>query len=143
MSNILNRRNNQLDLFMDDDPFFSSLFNVFSKDTNKLMRTDIKESDKDYIIMMDVPGLDKKDIKISLDQKYLTITATTSEKEEDNSNFKYLRKERFYGTCMRSFYVGDIEQKDIKATFDNGVLNITLPKKDYIKAQEKKYIDIN
>lgn len=143
MSNILNRRNNQLDLFMDDDPFFSSLFNVFSKDTNKLMRTDIKESDKDYIIMMDVPGLDKKDIKISLDQKYLTITATTSEKEEENPNSKYLRKERFYGTCMRSFYVGDIEQKDIKATFDNGVLNITLPKKDYIKAQEKKYIDIN
>ena len=140
MNNNLNRRN-QLDLFTDDDPFFSNFFNVFTKDNNKLMKTDIKESEKDYIIMMDVPGLNKKDIKISLDQKYLTITATTTQEPEEN--FKYIRKERFYGTSTRSFYVGDIEQKDIKASFDSGVLYITLPKKDYKKAQEKKYIDID
>lgn len=142
MSNYANKRN-QLDLFEDDDPFFSSFFNMFSKDSgNRLLKADIKETDKDYMILMDVPGLDKKDIKIALEQKYLTITATTS-KEENDENSKYLRKERFYGTSSRSFYVGDIEQKDIKASFLNGVLTITLPKENYREAEEKKYIDIN
>ena len=135
-----NRRNGHTDLFEDSDPF--NFFNVFSKDAaNKIMRTDIKETEKDYVILMDVPGMSKKDITITLEQKYLTITASNVKEEVDDS--KYIRKERFYGTSTRSFYVGDIEQKDIKASFDNGVLVINLPKKNYKKAEEKKYIDIN
>ncbi len=142
MSNYLNRRNNDLDLFEDEDPFFANFFNVFSKDGSKLMRTDIKETEKDYVILIDVPGFDKKDIKLSLDKKYLTVTATSSKEEKDH-NSKYLRKERFYGTCSRSYYVGEIEQKDIKASFENGVLSIVLPKQDYQKVEEKKYIEID
>lgn len=142
MSNYLNRRNNDLDLFEDDDPFFANFFNVFSKDGSKLMKTDIKETEKAYVILIDVPGFDKKDIKLSLDNKYLTITATSAKEEKEN-NSKYLRKERFYGTCSRSYYVGDIEQKDIKASFENGVLSINIPKQEYQKAEEKKYIEID
>lgn len=138
--NNYNKRN-QIDLFDDDDPFFTPFVNFFSKESSKLLKTDIKETDKEYTLLMDVPGLTKKDIKISLDQKYLTVTATSDQESQEGT--KYIRKERFYGTSTRSFYVGDIEQKDIKASFENGLLIIVIPKKNYQKAEEKKYIDIN
>ena len=140
MNTYLNRRNNDLSLFAEEDAFFANLFGGFAKDS-KIMKTDIKETEKDYVLLIDVPGFDKKDIKISLDQKYLTVTATS--KKDIAEDEKFLKQERFYGTVTRSFYVGEVEQKAISASFTNGVLQIKLPKHNYKKVEERKYIDIN
>ena len=135
----INKRNNdELNLFDDEDLFFN-LFNNFSKEgAETMMKTDIKETENEYVLYVDVPGIDKKDIKISLEKKYLVITASTSKEEST----KYIRKERFYGTSTRSFYVGDIAKEDIKASFDNGVLIVSIPKEAKKKEEEKKYIEI-
>ena len=140
MNTYLNRRNNDLSLFAEEDAFFANLFGGFTKDS-RIMKTDIKETEKDYVLLIDVPGFDKKDIKISLDQKYLTVTATS--KKDIAEGEKFLKQERFYGTVTRSFYVGEVEQKAINASFTNGVLQIKLPKHNYKKVEERKYIDIN
>ena len=140
MNFYVNRRNNNLDLFNEEDAFFANLFSGFTKD-GKLLKTDIAETDKDYILFIDVPGLSKKDVKISLEDKYLTVTATSTKEESDAVTF--VRSERFYGTASRSFYVGDVEQKSINAKIDNGVLTITIPKKIYKKVEENKFIDIH
>ena len=140
MNFYVNRRNNNLDLFNEEDAFFANLFSGFTKD-GKLLKTDIAETDKDYVLYIDVPGLSKKDVKISLYNKYLTVTATST--KEENDAVTYLRSERFYGTASRSFYVGDVEQKSINAKIDNGVLSIVIPKKVYKKAEENKFIDIH
>ena len=140
MNNYLNRKND-FELFTKEDPFFGGLLDLLSTENKQLMRTDIKETEKDYVIMVDVPGFSKENIKISLDNKYLTIEAS-SIKNEESKNEKYLHRERFNGTCSRSFYVGDVRQEDIKASFENGVLSVSFPKE--IKEEEKvnKYIEI-
>ncbi len=142
MSNYLNRRNNNnLDLF-EEEPFFTSFFNNFQNESNKLLSTDIKETDKEYVILIDVPGFEKKDIKISLDEGYLTVSAT-NHKDNKNENEKYLRCERFYGTCSRSYYIGDIKQEEIKANVENGVLKIFIPKNNFRKKEERSFIQID
>ncbi|MCI5744692.1 MAG: Hsp20/alpha crystallin family protein [Erysipelotrichaceae bacterium] len=139
MKYYLNRNeNDDLDLFDDEDPFFNLLNNFAKGGQNNMMKTDIKETENEYVLYVDVPGIDKKDIQISLEKKYLVITASTSKEE----NTKYIRKERFYGTSTRSFYVGDIAKEDIKASFDNGVLIVSIPKEAKKKEEEKKYIEI-
>lgn len=140
MNFYVNRRNNNLDLFNEEDAFFANLFSGFSKD-GKLLKTDIAETDKDYLIFIDVPGLTKKDVKISLEDKYLTVKIESV--KEENDAITFVRSERFYGTASRSFYVGDVEQKAINAKIDNGVLTITIPKKNYKKVEENKFIDIH
>lgn len=139
MNFYVNRRNNNLDLFNEEDAFFANLFSGFSKD-GKLLKTDIAETDKDYLVFIDVPGLTKKDVKISLEDKYLTVKIESV--KEENEAMTFVRNERFYGTASRSFYVGDVEQKEINAKIDNGVLTITIPKKNYKKVEEEKFIDI-
>lgn len=140
MNFYVNRRNNNLDLFNEEEAFLANFFNGFSKD-GKLLKTDIAETDKDYLVFIDVPGLTKKDVKISLEDKYLTIKVESA--KEENEAITYVRSERFYGTASRSFYVGDVEQKAINAKIDNGVLTITIPKKNYKKVEENKFIDIH
>lgn len=140
MNFYVNRRNNNLDLFNEEDAFFANLFSGFSKD-GKLLKTDIAETDKDYLVFIDVPGLTKKDVKISLEDKYLTVKIESV--KEENEAITFVRSERFYGTASRSFYVGDVEQKAINAKIDNGVLTITIPKKNYKKVEEEKFIDIH
>jgi|LAHS01.1.fsa_nt_gb HSP20 family protein len=93
------------------------------------MKTDIKEEGNAYAMSIELPGVAKKDIAVSLNDGYLTVTA----KVEDQTNEKdkkgnYIHRERFSGTASRSFYVGNIAEKDIKAAFDNGVLTLTFPK---------------
>lgn len=140
MNFYVNRRNNNLDLFNEEDTFFSNLFSGLTRES-KVLKTDIAETEKDYLIFIDVPGLSKKDIKISLEDKYLTVTAEV--KKEEDEAITFVRQERFYGTASRSFYVGDVEQKAINAKIDNGILTITLPKKNYKKVEENKFIDIH
>ena len=140
-------RNNNLgfslfDNMFDDmfrDPFFTN------NSTTKLMKTDIQEKDNNYVLDMDLPGYDKEDIKVQLKDGYLTISAqkNTSNDEKDEDGY-YIRRERYCGKCSRSFYVGDsVKEKDIKASFNNGILQLTFPKEVEQKEEEMKYITID
>lgn len=130
------RRN--FDLF---DDFFDD--NFFNKKEKNLMKTDIKEKKDKYIIEMDLPGFEKENIKLELNNGYLTITGK-QENKIDEEEEKYVHKERFYGECTRSFYVGDnIKEEDIEAEFKNGTLKIDIPKKEEQKEiPETKQIEI-
>jgi len=130
------RRN--FDLF---DDFFDD--NFFNKKDKNLMKTDIKEKKDKYIIEMDLPGFEKENIKLELNNGYLTISGK-QENKIDEEEEKYVHKERFYGECTRSFYVGDtIKEEDIDAEFKNGILKIDIPKKEEQKElSETKQIEI-
>jgi len=109
---------------------------------NHGLQTDIKETDDHYELLVNVPGLTKEDIDISLENGYLSITATQKEeKEEESSN--YVRRERFYRSACRSFFVGeDITQEEIKAGLDAGVLKLSIPKVSEEKVVAKQKIEI-
>lgn len=127
------------DLF--DDIFGDSFF----KKEDKMMKTDIRETDNGYIIDVDLPGYKKENIKIDVTDGYLTINAKMNQKNTEDNNGKYVRRERFFGECSRSFYVGEaVEDLDIKAKFQNGILSLEIPKIDERKnLPEKKYIEIS
>lgn len=127
---------------MFDDFFGNSLSNYR---TNDLMKTDIKDTDNAYELTIDMPGIKKEDIKAELKDGYLTVNATSGYSNDDkDSNGKYIRRERHYGFCSRSFYVGNaVTQEDIKASFENGTLKLVIPKKEDKPAIENKnYIRI-
>ena len=110
-------RRNDLDLFKEifRDPFFTG------GDESKLMKTDIKETEDKYLIDIDLPGYEKENIKIEVENGYLIIQAKTGSEKEEKDEGKFVRKERFIGECSRSFYVGeDVEEEEIKASFKNG-----------------------
>jgi hypothetical protein ELI_4153 len=127
------------DLFDDifTDPFFK-------RNDNKLMRTDIKEHDDNYVISVDLPGYDKENIKVDITDGYLTVSAKTDSENNEEEKGKYVRRERYFGECSRSFYVGDdISVEDVDASFKNGTLIMEIPKMDSKKElPEKKYIEI-
>ena len=121
------RRGRDYDVFdMMDDIFNKSFFTPTSY--NREMKTDIKQTDNEYIVEVELPGYDKKDIKLELKNNYLTISAGRENETEEKEN-GYLRRERRTGQVCRSFYVEGINQEDINAKYENGVLEITLPKK--------------
>lgn len=125
------------------DDFFRDPF--FDHHESKIMKTDIKETDDSYQMLIDLPGFEKEDIKMHIEDGYIVINAKTNSNLEDkDEKGKFVRRERYYGECSRSFYVGEeIEEDDIKATFKNGTLLIELPKKESKKElPEKKYIEI-
>ena len=106
------------------------------------MKCDIYEKEGDYHIEMDMPGFSKEDITIETNDGYLTIKATKNDEvNEEDSNKNYIRRERSYGEYERSFYLGDLDQDNINASFNNGVLKITVPKKE--TPDNKKKIEIN
>ena len=133
-------RRNDFDLFDDifKDPFFTN-------NESKIMKTDIKEKKDKYIIDIDLPGYEKENIKINVEDGYLTVQAKTNTNKEDKEDGKIVRKERYVGSCSRSIYVGDdVKSEDIKASFKNGTLKIEVPKKEEKeKIAEKKYIPID
>ena len=134
------RRHNDFDLIEDmfRDPFFTN-------EESKIMKTDIQEKKDKSIIDIDLPGYEKEDIKMSIEDVYLTVNASTNTEKEDKEEGKFVRKERYMGSCSRSFYVGDaVENEDIKASFKNGTLKIEIPKKENKKElPEVKYIPID
>ncbi len=119
----------------------NSVLNGYDKN---IMKTDIKEKDNCYEIDIDLPGFQKDEISANLENGYLVINAVKNEKkEEKNESGVYIRRERYTGQCSRSFYVGEaVEQQEIKAKFDNGILRLTVPKKEEKKVEQKKYIAI-
>ena len=127
------------------DNFFSVPSDSYrtKSNTTGLMQTDIKESDTEYEIIINLPGFKKENVKGELKDGYLVITATNAEDETDK-NVKYLCRERYSGGCSRSFYVGEeITQQDIKAKFEDGILKVFVPKKEAKpQVEEKKYITI-
>ncbi len=126
------------------DPFETFLDNAtaMAKPSPTLMKTDIKETDGGYELTIDLPGFKKDDVTAELKNGYLSVSASTeSSKEEKNDEGTFIRKERFSGTCSRKFYVGDdISEDDIKAKFEDGLLKITVPKKEQPKEEDTKKV---
>lgn len=110
-----------------------------------VMRTDIKENDKEFELEIELPGFKTEDIKVSLKDGYLTVNARSeSESSDKDEKGNYLRRERYYGSCSRSFYVGEnLDENDISAKFNAGILRIVVPKKQEVpEVEEQKYIRI-
>ena len=109
-----------------------------------LMKTDIKEVGENYELDVDLPGFSRDEMKLHLKDGYLTIEASRSEnKDEKDENGRFLRRERYSGSCSRSFFVGKgLTQEDIHAKYEDGVLKVTFPKEVKKEVEEKKYIAI-
>ena len=132
--------------FFDDfgDFPFNSLTHY--NNANTMMKTDVKETNNGYELTIDMPGIKKGDISAELKDGYLTISVKSNYSNDDKDDEgRYIRRERHYGSCSRSFYVGDsITQDEIKAGFNNGILKLTVPKKDEHKqSEDHNYIKIN
>lgn len=123
------------------DQFESNLLNDFMSLSNTGFRTDIKETDEEYIIEAELPGLDKENITLEVEDDYLIISANNEETiEEDREG--YLRKERKVGKFQRSFKLNNVNEDEIKAEYNNGILEVTLPKEEPGKT-DRRTIDIN
>ena len=110
------------------------------------MKTDIKECGDNYVLETEVPGYKKEEISIDFEDGYITIAAK-KEREEKSCNkekdcIKYLRRERYFGNCQRKFYVGEINENDIKASFMDGILTLSFPKESK-KKETKRIINID
>lgn len=140
------------DDFFEDMPFFEGRpenqieKKLYGRHAHNLMKTDIKESDAGYELIVDLPGFKKDEIKVSLENGYLTIQAAKGldQDETDEKTGRYIRRERYAGSCQRSFYIGDaLTQDDIKGEFKHGILTLQVPKKEAKPAVEQsKYIAI-
>lgn len=118
------------DFFDGFGDMFRSFPSYVKSNSSYSMSTDVKEFDDHYQLDMELPGFNKEDIKAELKNGYLTISAKHDESnDEKNEEGKYIRKERYYGECRRSFYVGNnMTKEDIKANFENGILKLNVPK---------------
>ena len=144
-SNTLNSlfSENLLDDFFDLPSFRG--FQTMPKVPQNIMRTDVKERENGYEIAMNLPGIKKENVQAELKDGYLTVSASTdTSNDAEDEDGKYIRRERYTGSCSRSFYVGEqITQEDIKARFEDGVLKIDVPKVEAKPAVEnKRYIAI-
>lgn len=134
--------NNFVDDVFDDMFPFAGNYTTANYD---LMKTDVKDAGDHYELEMEMPGVEKENIKAELKDGYLTVSAeTNTKKDEKAEDGKYIRRERYSGSCSRSFYVGDgVKQEDIKAKFEDGTLKLFVPKEAAKPAvEQKKYISI-
>ncbi len=131
---------NLFDDFFNDFARPSRSIMPYTTSANQLMRTDIKELPNGYELHIDLPGYKKEDVQAELKDGYLTINATSKkDQSQKDSDGKYIRRERYYGSCSRSFYIGEqITQEDIKAKFEDGTLKLCFPKKEAKPEIEKK-----
>ena len=139
---------NLFDDFFDDD---FAMFHehggrdpLYGKHAKNLMKTDVRETEDSYELDIDLPGFKKDDIDLDLNDGYLTISAAKGlDKDTEDKKGKYIRQERYAGTCSRSFFVGEtVAPEEVSAKFEDGILRITLPKKTEKKLPEKKTIAI-
>lgn len=133
----------------DDREFKNMEKKLYGHRAKNVMNTDIKEHDDGYELTIDLPGFTKDEVSVGLDNGYLTISAAKgldedkADSEKEAKKGKYIRRERYAGSCSRSFYVGDdIENGDVKAKFEHGILTLEIPKKDGKVLEQKKYIPI-
>ena len=127
-----------------DRDFWGRKNPLYGKNANRVMKTDIREHDGGYELDVDLPGFKKDEINVELENGYLTISAAKGlDKDEQDKKGKYIRRERYAGAMQRSFYVGDeVTQEDIKARFEDGILRLSIPKKDAQAVETKKTIAI-
>ena len=140
------------DDWMDDFPFgkefekemFPEKSPLYGKHAKNMMKTDVRETDDSYEVDIDLPGFKKDEINAKLEDGYLTISAAKGlDKDEKDKKGKYIRKERYAGAMSRSFYVGEgVTQEDIKAKYEDGILRLSVPKKEAKAVENKKYIAI-
>ncbi len=132
--------------FYGDHDFENAEKKLYGKRADRIMKTDIKELDNGYELEIDLPGFSKDEIKASLENGYLTISAAKGldKDEKEEKSGRYIRKERYAGACSRSFYVGEnLKQEDIKGEFKHGILKMFVPKKEAKPVvEENKYIAI-
>ena len=143
---------NLFDDFMNDFAFpdFTDSANIekalYGKHAKNLMKTDVKDTENGYEVDIDLPGFKKDEVQVELRDGYLVVSAEKGldEDEKDKKSGKYLRRERYAGSCQRSYYVGkDTTEDDIKAHFEHGMLTVTVAKKEAKPAvEEKKHIAI-
>ena len=117
---------------------------LYGRHAANVMKTDVHEHDEGYELDIDLPGFKKDEIKLSLENGYLSVNAAKSlDKDKKNIKGKIIRQERYAGSMQRSFYVGDaLTETDIKAKFEDGVLKLSIPKKEPEKLPEAKTIAI-
>lgn len=128
-----------------EDEFFGKHNPLYGKHAKNMMKTDVRETDGSYEVDIDLPGFKKDEISAELKNGYLTISAAKGldKDEKDKKTGNYIRRERYAGSMSRSFYVGDdVAQEDIHAKFENGILQLTIPKKDAKAVEQNNYIAI-
>jgi len=141
---------NLFDDLFDSFPFIDNDLNkaekkLYGHNASHVMSTDIKEKDDSYELEMDLPGFKKEDIRIQLENGYLVISASKGlDQSSEDKKDSYIHRERYSGSCSRSFYVGsELTEEEIKAEFHHGILKLLIPKKEAKAAlPEKKYIAI-
>lgn len=135
---LLTRRSNLFDEFF-NDPFFTDAYN----NRQSLMKTDIEDDGTNYVIEIELPGYKKEAVRAELKDGYLTIYADTAAESESQEKKNYIRRERYCGSVKRSFYVGSrLRQEDIRASFENGILKLVVPKEAPKQIEESRYITI-
>ena len=117
---------------------------LYGRHAKNMMKTDIRETDEGYEVIMDLPGFKKDEIEVQLENGYLTVSAAKGlDKDEADKKGKYICRERYAGEMSRSFYVGeDILDTDIHARFENGILKLDVPKKEAKAVETKKHVAI-
>ena len=138
---------NLFDDFMDDTferNFFGGRNPLYGKHSKNLMKTDVKETETGYELDIDLPGFKKDEISAHLEDGYLTVSAAKGvDKDEKDNEGRYIRRERYSGSMTRSFYIGNaVTEEDIKAKYEDGILSLSIPKKDPKAVEAKKYIAI-
>ncbi|MDD3999667.1 MAG: Hsp20/alpha crystallin family protein [Bacilli bacterium] len=138
------KNDNVFDFFKDEllGEWMDFPFSKFGRNMQK-MKTDIIETKDRYLLKIDIPGYDKKDIKVHVGDSYLTVYVKKEEEtaDEEPQNGKYVYRERYVGTASRSFYIGNVKESDVKAKYENGTLELAMPK---VSKEEKatRWIDI-
>ena len=124
--------------------FFGERNPLYGKHAKNLMKTDVRETDSSYELAIDLPGFKKEDIQAQLKNGYLTISASKGlDKDETDKEGRYIRQERYTGQCCRTFYVGDgISQEEVRAKFEDGILKLSVPKKQPKAIESSQYISI-
>ena len=131
-----------------DFPFEKEFFGrknpLYGKNEKNLMKTDVKETEDSFEIDIDLPGFKKENVTARLENGNLTIQASKGlDKDKEDKEGKYIRRQRYAGSCSRSFYIGEgVTQDEIRARFEDGILRLTVPKKDKKQVEENKYISI-
>lgn len=137
---------NLFDEFFNDpfDRMFTGRNPLYGKHEKAIMRTDVRDTGSAYELDIDLPGFKKDEVQAKLEDGYLTVTAQKGlDKDQKDKEGNYIRRERYAGSCSRTFYVGDgVQQSDVTAKFEDGILRLTVPKKDVPQVQQNNYIAI-
>lgn len=123
--------------------FWNDFFAPVWRGTYGGMRTDVTETEKEYQLAIELPGFAKDDVKVSLDDGYLTVTAKKEHHNDEKDGQKFVSRERYYGQMSRSWYVGNVDKTQIKANFANGILTVSVPKDEMPEQDHTDYINID